>query len=52
MSTPALQRKQMVKQLIRLTGVTGHPLDAVGSVTVNLSMAHKFMTHALQVVRN
>ncbi len=52
MSTPALQKKQIVKQIIPLTGVTGHPLDAVGLVTVNLSMAHKPMTHALQVVRN
>lgn len=34
------------------TDVTGDPLDSIGSISVNLSIAHKPMTHALQVVRN
>lgn len=52
MSTNALHKKPIGKQFVPLTGVTGDPLDSVGSITVNLSIAHKPMTHALQVVRN
>lgn len=52
MSTTALHKKPIVKQFVPLTGVTGDPLDSVRSISVNLSIAHKLMTHALQVVRN
>lgn len=52
MSTAALHKKLIVKQFVPLTGVTGDPLDSVGSISVNLSIAHKPKTHALQVVRN
>ncbi len=52
MSTTSLYKKPIVKQFVPLTGVTGDPLDSVGSISVNLSIAHKPLTHALQVVRN
>ena len=52
MSTTALHKKPMVKQFVPLIGVTGDPLDSLGSISVNLSIAHKPLTHALQVVRN
>lgn len=52
MSTTSRYKKPNVKQFFPLTGVTGDPLDSVGSISVNLSIAHKPMTHALQVVRN
>ena len=52
MSTTSLYKKPIVKQFIPLTGVTGDPLDSVGSISDNLSIAHKPLTHALQVVRN
>lgn len=45
MTTPALHKKPIVKQFIPLTGVTGDPLDSVGYISVNLSIAHKTMTH-------
>lgn len=35
-----------------LSSVTGAPLNSVGSISVNLSIAHMPMTHTLQVVRN
>lgn len=49
MSTSALHKEPIVKQFVPLTGVTGDPL---GSISVNLNIAHEPMTHALQVVRN
>lgn len=52
MFMPTLCRKPILKQFIPLTGVTGDSLDSVGSVTVNLNIAHISMTHTIQVVRN
>lgn len=51
-ATPSLFKRPVMKQFIPLTDVTGDPLNSLGSISVNLSIAHHTMTHTLQVVRN
>lgn len=51
-ATASLYKRPVMQQFIPLTGVTGDPLDSIGSISVNLSIAHQAMTHTLQVVRN
>lgn len=51
MST-SVQKKPIIKQFVPISGVTGEPLDSIGSISVNLNIGHKPMTHSFQVVRN
>lgn len=51
-ATASLCKRPIMKQYVPLTGVTGDPLDSIGSISVNVSIAHQPMTHTLQVVRN
>lgn len=52
MSTPTLRQRPLVKQFIRLTSISGDTLDSVGTLSANVTLGKRTVSHSFQVIRN
>ncbi len=52
MSTPTLHQKPLVKQFIPLTSISGDNLDSVGTLSANVTLGKRTVSHSFQVIRN
>lgn len=51
-STPTLRQRPLVKQFIPLTSIFGDTLDSVGTLSANVTLGKRTVSHSFQVIRN